>query len=92
MRDAFKKWMDTGMSIRFVETRDLDDAEVVVSFTQGEGSYSYVGRDILEVKSQRDQTMNIGWDPTTPEVSESAPSASSCCINNHDIVNLAASR
>lgn len=62
MREAFDIWADVGIGLTFTETNDLSEAEVRVGFKRGEGSWSYVGRDILQYPGQAERTMNIGWD------------------------------
>lgn len=43
-------------------------AEIRISFTQGTGSWSYLGTDALLINDQQDATMNYGWfDDHTPE-------------------------
>jgi len=62
VRDAFEVWMNVGIGIKFLEVEDSDDAEIKIGFDQNDGSWSYVGREILKKK----HTMNFGWDLTSP--------------------------
>ncbi len=63
VRHAFKLWKDIGIGISFKEVSIADEALVRIGFDFSDGSWSYVGRDILTIsKSQR--TMNFGWDLT----------------------------
>jgi len=62
VRDAFDVWMSIGIGIKFLEVDSPDDAEIKIGFDQNDGSWSYVGRDILKKK----HTMNFGWDLTRP--------------------------
>jgi hypothetical protein len=63
VRDAFREWKDVGLGLDFVEVADRSEAEVRVAFDQGDGSWSYVGRDVLGIANDR-PTMNFGWDLT----------------------------
>jgi hypothetical protein len=40
---------------------DHDDAEIRISFQQGNGSWSYIGTDCLNITDQEEPTMNYGW-------------------------------
>lgn len=64
VRDAFVSWKDVGMGLEFKEVDQISEAEVRVGFLQGDGSWSYVGRDVLGI-AQDERTMNFGWDLTT---------------------------
>ncbi|MCU1519556.1 MAG: hypothetical protein JWQ75_4277 [Pseudarthrobacter sp.] len=63
VRKAFKEWKDLGIGLVFTEVADRSEAEVRVAFDQGDGSWSYVGRDVLGIGAT-DPTMNFGWDLT----------------------------
>ena len=64
IRKAFQSWKDLGIGISFKEVSALDDSMVRIGFDHRDGSWSYVGRDVLSIpKTQR--TMNFGWDLTT---------------------------
>jgi hypothetical protein len=64
VRDAFAKWKAVGIGLSFLETNDPSEAEIRIGFWQGDGSWSYVGTDILKY-SKDGRTMNFGWDLTT---------------------------
>ena len=60
---AFQKWRDIGIGLKFVEVDSPDEAEIRIGFERGDGAWSYLGRDVLNIG--RDQrTMNFGWDLT----------------------------
>ena len=61
VRDAFATWKKQGIGLVFTETADRTEAEIRIGFMAGDGSWSYVGRDILKQK-QDARTMNFGWD------------------------------
>ncbi len=63
VRAAFAGWKDLGIGLDFAEVGDASEAEVRVAFDQADGSWSYVGRDILGIATT-DPTMNFGWDLT----------------------------
>lgn len=60
VRQAFKTWKDLGIGLEFVEVDSRTEAEVRISFMQGDGSYSAVGTDVLKSGSG-ERTMNFGW-------------------------------
>lgn len=60
MRKAFTVWADLGIGLTFKEVSSRDQAMVRIGFMAGDGSWSYVGRDILNQASDQ-RTMNIGW-------------------------------
>jgi hypothetical protein len=63
VRAAFEKWKELGTGLDFREVNSRDEAEIRIGFMKGDGSWSKLGRDVLEVG--RDQrTMNFGWDLT----------------------------
>lgn len=63
VRQAFQTWKGVGIGISFKEVSMVDDAMVRIGFDHTDGSWSYVGRDILTV-SRTERTMNFGWDLT----------------------------
>lgn len=63
VRDAFVHWKSLGIGLEFTETATRSEAEVRIAFDQGDGSWSYIGRDILGI-ANTDVTMNFGWDLT----------------------------
>jgi hypothetical protein len=71
VRKQFEKWMGIGIGISFEETKDKNEAQIRIGFLKGDGSWSYIGRDIIDYASSPDErTMNFGWDissePDTP--------------------------
>ena len=48
------------MGLEFIEVDNPDEAEIRIGFQRGDGTWSYVGRDVLE-QSQSSRTMNFGW-------------------------------
>jgi hypothetical protein len=65
VRAGFQAWKDLGIGLEFREVADRSEAEVRIGFMDGDGSWSYLGRDVLgQAASAR--TMNFGWDLTTP--------------------------
>lgn len=66
VRTAFQKWFALGIGISFRQVARPDDAMVRIGFDPTDGSWSYVGRDILDFKAPNERTMNFGWPLTTP--------------------------
>jgi hypothetical protein len=67
VRRAFKAWKDLGIGLEFSEVANRADAEIRVGFDQSDGSWSYVGRDVVDqAPDPSERTMNFGWDLTTP--------------------------
>ena len=64
VREGFKVWEDLGIGISFEEVASIADAEVRIGFLRGDGSWSYVGRDVVDIPGQYERTMNFGWDLT----------------------------
>jgi Astacin (Peptidase family M12A) len=62
VRKAFKTWKNLGIGISFKEVNSVEDSMVRIGFAN-DGSWSYVGRDILTIR-KTDKTMNFGWDLT----------------------------
>jgi len=61
VRNGFNSWKEVGIGLTFDEKNNADDALIRIGFEAGDGSWSYVGRDLWEIpKNQR--TMNFGWD------------------------------
>ena len=60
VRDAFKQWQTLPIGISFREVADPNEAEVRVTFDRTDGSWSYVGRQVLD-RPQAEATMNFGW-------------------------------
>jgi hypothetical protein len=65
VRDAFAEWKALGIGLDFREVPDRSQAEVRIGFDATDGSWSYVGKDVLGIGAN-DRTMNFGWDLTTP--------------------------
>lgn len=61
VREGFGVWEDVGIGIRFEEVTAIEDAEIRIGFLQGDGAWSYVGRDVIDVPGQFERTMNFGW-------------------------------
>lgn len=67
VRRAFQAWKDLGLGLEFREVADRQQAEIRIGFMAGDGSWSYVGRDVIDIARNPDErTMNFGWDLTTP--------------------------
>lgn len=65
VRRAFATWKALGIGLTFEEVDTRDEAEVRIGFMRGDGAWSYVGRDIIDLGIARDErTMNFGWDLT----------------------------
>lgn len=65
VRRGFGIWEDIRIGLRFSEVASPEDAEIRIGFQQGDGAWSYVGRDILN-QGPHERTMNFGWDLTRP--------------------------
>lgn len=63
VRDSFATWKELGIGLDFVEVDDRREAEVRIGFMPDDGSWSYVGRDVLGI-GVNDRTMNFGWSLT----------------------------
>lgn len=66
VRKAFATWKKLGIGLDFVEVKNREDAEVRIGFMEDDGSWSYVGREILNQKVN-DRTMNFGWNIAVPD-------------------------
>ncbi|NNE98386.1 MAG: hypothetical protein HKN25_05120 [Pyrinomonadaceae bacterium] len=65
VRAAFEDWADLGIGVKFEEVDSRDEAEVRIGFQRGDGAWSYVGRDIIDLGlGPNERTMNFGWDLT----------------------------
>jgi Astacin (Peptidase family M12A) len=71
VRNAFKIWKGLGLGLEFKEVAARSDAQVRIGFMQGDGSWSYIGRDILG-QGPGQRTMNFGWDLTQPKGKDTA--------------------
>ena len=65
VRQAFATWKELGVGLEFTEVSDRDEAEVRIGFMDGDGSWSYLGRNVLGISTTK-RTMNFGWDLTSP--------------------------
>jgi len=66
VRKAFQAWKDLGIGLEFREVADREEAEIRIGFMNGDGSWSYVGRDNIDIATDPNKrTMNFGWDLTT---------------------------
>jgi hypothetical protein len=63
VRKAFDAWAKLGLGLRFREVPSREQAMVRIGFMAGDGSWSYVGRALLDIPTS-ERTMNIGWDVT----------------------------
>jgi len=62
VKDAFAAWKNLGIGLEFEEIKEKDDAEIRIGFLQGDGAWSYVGRDVIDIANSPDErTMNFGW-------------------------------
>lgn len=62
VREAFETWADVGIGLNFQEVNKIEDAEIRIGFERGDGAWSYVGRDVIDIPGQMERTMNFGWD------------------------------
>ncbi|MFI9766602.1 M12 family metallopeptidase [Streptomyces sp. NPDC052415] len=65
VRECFREWQGLGIGVSFAEVFDRSEAEVRIGFQLGDGSWSTVGKDALQV-GLNERTMNFGWDLTAP--------------------------
>lgn len=63
VRRAFRTWKELGIGLEFEEVGEPEDAEIRIGFMRGDGAWSYLGRAILNIGSDK-RTMNFGWDLT----------------------------
>ncbi|MBI3433090.1 MAG: hypothetical protein HY018_12870 [Hydrogenophilales bacterium] len=63
---AFQTWFKLGIGISFKEVSHPAEATLRIGFDPQDGSWSYVGRDILNTRDPHERTMNYGWALTTP--------------------------
>ena len=64
VREGFQVWEDVGIGISFEEVTNITEAEIRIGFRPGDGSWSYLGRDAIDIPGQYERTMNFGWDLT----------------------------
>lgn len=60
---AFRAWSAVGIGLRFAPVSAPGDAEVRIRFDPSEGSWSYIGTQVLKHGPEA-PTMNFGWDLT----------------------------
>lgn len=65
VRKAFAQWKSLDIGLEFQEVQSAPDAEIRISF-RNDGSWSYVGRQALDIIDPREPTMNFGWSLATP--------------------------
>jgi hypothetical protein len=66
VRNAFNVWTKVGIGIKFEEVSNREEAEIRIGFERGDGAWSYVGRDIIDIGlGVNERTMNFGWDLTS---------------------------
>ena len=61
VRGAFDRWAAQDIGLAFAEVGSRDEAEIRIGFMPGDGSWSYLGRQILD-RGVNERTMNFGWD------------------------------
>lgn len=64
VRQGFQAWADLNIGVSFEEVDDVNGAMIRIGFRRGDGAWSYVGRDIIDVATRGERTMNFGWDLT----------------------------
>jgi hypothetical protein len=62
VKTAFDAWKALGIGLEFEEVTDRSEAQIRIGFLRGDGAWSYVGRDVIDVAgSPNERTMNFGW-------------------------------
>ncbi len=61
VRAGFKAWADLKIGLKFTEVSTRERATIRIGFMRGDGSWSYVGRALLDIAADQ-RTMNFGWD------------------------------
>ncbi len=61
VRAGFTTWEQVGIGLTFEEVNRREDALIRIGFMKGDGSWSYVGRDLWNIP-KTERTMNFGWD------------------------------
>ena len=64
VRRGFRMWEKTGFGLRFKEVQQQEKADIRIAFMKDDGSWSYIGREILR-KRKDPRTMNFGWNVAT---------------------------
>ena len=62
---AFEAWAKLGIGISFRRVRRARGRDGADRLRPQDGSWSYVGRDVLNTRSPQERTMNFGWPLTT---------------------------
>ena len=66
VRRAFHAWKDAGIGLDLREVTDAADAEIRVGFLMGDGCWSFLGRDAIDIAADpRERTMNFDADLTS---------------------------
>ncbi len=60
VREGFQAWKDLGIGLEFAEVNDRNQAMIRIGFMRGDGSWSYLGTDVLDYGPNQ-RTMNLGW-------------------------------
>jgi hypothetical protein len=60
VRSAFALWKALPIGLDFAQVTDLAEAEVRIGYLVGDGSWSYLGKDILGIPLD-ERTMSFGW-------------------------------
>lgn len=61
VREAFDVWSAVGIGLQFEEVTSISEAEIRIGFLQSGRTWSYVGRDVIDIPGQFERTMNYGW-------------------------------
>jgi hypothetical protein len=61
VREGFDVWSNLGIGITFQEVSSISEAEIRIGFLQSGRTWSYVGRDVIDIPGQQERTMNYGW-------------------------------
>lgn len=64
VREGFARWKAVGIGITFEEVSDIASADIRIGFVDGDGAWSYIGRDVRDIPGRNERTMNFGWDLT----------------------------
>ena len=64
VREAFGTWKGLGIGLDFAETSSSSDAMLLIGLVQGDGSWWWVGTDVLHNR-RFGCNMNFGWDLRT---------------------------
>jgi hypothetical protein len=60
VREGFDVWANLGISLTFKEVDDVSDATIRIAFVDGDGCWSFVGKQLRDFHGAR--TMNFGWE------------------------------